>query len=104
LGNGLFKAEVIHRRRRWRSFEAVKYATLEPVDWFNNRRPLRQTQTSMLLWKDQIWPRNQDKSASGKQGAVHMSWQTVMELVANVTAQQASLTRWEPDERSKSDA
>lgn len=38
--NGLFKAEVIHRRRPWRSFEAVEYATLEWVDWFNNRRIL----------------------------------------------------------------
>ena len=36
--NGLFKAEVIHRRGPWRSFEAVEYATLEWVDWFNNRR------------------------------------------------------------------
>ena len=27
--NGLFKAEVIHRRGPWRSFEAVEYATLE---------------------------------------------------------------------------
>ncbi len=38
--NGLFKAEVIHRRRTWRSFEAVEYATLEWVDWFNTRRLL----------------------------------------------------------------
>lgn len=38
--NGLFKAEVIHRRGPWRNFEAVAYATLEWVDWFNNRRLL----------------------------------------------------------------
>jgi transposase InsO family protein len=38
--NGLFKAEVIHRRGPWKSFEAVEYATLEWVDWFNNRRIL----------------------------------------------------------------
>lgn len=38
--NGLFKAEVIHRRGPWRSFEAVEYDTLEWVDWFNNRRLL----------------------------------------------------------------
>ncbi len=38
--NGLFKTEVIHRRRRWRGFEAVEYATLEWVDLFNNRRLL----------------------------------------------------------------
>ena len=38
--NGLYKAEMIHRRGPWRSFEAVEYATLEWVDWFNNRRLL----------------------------------------------------------------
>lgn len=36
--NGLYKAEVIRRRGPWRSFEAVEFATLEWVDWFNNRR------------------------------------------------------------------
>jgi putative transposase len=39
--NGLYKAEVIHRREPWRSFEAVEYATLEWVDWFNNKRLLQ---------------------------------------------------------------
>ena len=38
--NSLYKAKVIHRRGPWRSFEAVEYATLEWVDWFNNRRLL----------------------------------------------------------------
>ena len=56
--NGLYKAEVIHRRGPWRSFEAVEFATLEWAepsrgprprsgkgwtvegDWFNTRRLL----------------------------------------------------------------
>jgi putative transposase len=38
--NGLYKAEVIHRRGPWRNFEAVEVATLTWVDWFNNRRLL----------------------------------------------------------------
>jgi transposase InsO family protein len=38
--NGLYKAELIHRCGPWRSLEAVEYATLEWVDWFNNRRLL----------------------------------------------------------------
>ena len=38
--NGLFKAEVIHRRGPWRNVEAVEFATLAWVDWFNNRRLL----------------------------------------------------------------
>ena len=36
--NGLCKAEVIHHRGPWRSLEAVEFATLEWVDWFNDRR------------------------------------------------------------------
>jgi transposase InsO family protein len=35
---GLFKTEVIHRHGPWRSFEAVEFAALEWVDWFNTRR------------------------------------------------------------------
>ena len=38
--NGLYKTEVIRRRGPWRSLETVEYATLEWVDWFNNRRLL----------------------------------------------------------------
>ena len=38
--NGLYKAEVIHRRGPWCNFEAVEFATLEWVNWFNNRRLL----------------------------------------------------------------
>jgi transposase InsO family protein len=38
--NGLFKAEVIRRRGPWKNLEAVEYATLEWVDWFNNKRLL----------------------------------------------------------------
>lgn len=38
--NGLYNAEVIHRRGPWRNFEAVEFATLEWVDWFNRRRLL----------------------------------------------------------------
>jgi putative transposase len=38
--NGLYKTEVIRRRGPWRSLETVEFATLEWVDWFNNRRLL----------------------------------------------------------------
>lgn len=39
--NGLYKAEVIWRKGPWKSFDAVEFATLEWVDWFNNRRLLQ---------------------------------------------------------------
>jgi transposase InsO family protein len=38
--NGLFKTEVIRRRGPWRTMEAVEFATLEWVDWYNTRRLL----------------------------------------------------------------
>ena len=37
---GLFKTEVIRKSGPWRNLEEVEFATLEWVDWFNNRRLL----------------------------------------------------------------
>ena len=37
---GLFKTEVIRRKGPWRALEAVEFATLAWVDWFNHRRLL----------------------------------------------------------------
>ena len=36
--NGLYKAELIHRRAPWKTREAVELATLEWVCWFNHHR------------------------------------------------------------------
>src|SRR5690606_4260095 len=38
--NGLYKAEVVHRRSPWKSRESVELATLEWVSWFNHHRLL----------------------------------------------------------------
>ena len=38
--NGLYKTEIIRRRGPWRNLDAVEYATLEWVEWYNNRRLL----------------------------------------------------------------
>ena len=35
---GLYKTELIRRQGPWRVLEDVEFATLEWVDWFNNRR------------------------------------------------------------------
>ena len=65
--NGLYKAGVIHRRGPWRSLEAVEFATLEWVDWFNNRRLLepigniprpRPKPTTTPRWTTSPWPRS----------------------------------------------
>jgi putative transposase len=39
--NGLYKAELIHRRAPWKTKEAVELATLEWVSWFNHHRLLQ---------------------------------------------------------------
>ena len=36
--NGLYKTEVIRQQGPWRNIEEVEFATLNWVDWFNNRR------------------------------------------------------------------
>ena len=36
--NGLYKTELVYRRGPWRGREDLELATLEWVDWFNNRR------------------------------------------------------------------
>jgi putative transposase len=36
--NGLYKTELIRHRGPWRGLDDVEYATLEYIDWFNNRR------------------------------------------------------------------
>jgi putative transposase len=38
--NGLYKAELIHRRAPWKTRAAVEMATLEWVSWFNHHRLL----------------------------------------------------------------
>ena len=79
--NGLYKAEVIHRRGPWRSFEAIEFATLEWVDWFNNRRllgpigniPPAEAEAAYYapLEMTAIAASDSIKTASGKLGAVH---------------------------------
>ena len=38
--NGLYKAELMHRRAPWKTRESVELATLEWVSWFNHHRLL----------------------------------------------------------------
>ena len=61
--NGLYKAEVIHRRGPWRSLEAVEYATLEWGDWFNNRRLLEPIGNIPPAGAEQRWWDEQERTA-----------------------------------------
>ncbi len=36
--NGLYKAELIRRKKSWKNVQDVEWATLLYIDWFNNRR------------------------------------------------------------------
>ena len=38
--NGLYKTELIRTQGPWQDIDAVEYATLQWVDWFNNKRLL----------------------------------------------------------------
>ena len=77
--NGLYKAEVIHKRGPWRSLQAVELATLEWVDWFNNRRlfgpisiipPAEAEQITIVKLPSPSWRRDSSKTVSGKPGAI----------------------------------
>lgn len=57
--NGLYKTEVIH----WRSLEAVGCATLEWVDWFNNRRLLGPIGNIPPAGAEQRWWDEQERAA-----------------------------------------
>jgi putative transposase len=60
--NGLYKAELIHRRAPWKTKEAVELATLEWVSWFNNHRLLEPigyippAEAEASYWQQQAGP------------------------------------------------
>jgi transposase InsO family protein len=55
---GLYKTEVIRRRGPWKNIDDVEFATLEWIDWFNNRRLLEPignippAEYEMLYWTE----------------------------------------------------
>ncbi len=61
--NGLYKAEVIYRRGPWKNMEAVEYATLEWVDWFNHRRLLEPIGNVPPAELEAAYYRQQEESA-----------------------------------------
>ena len=60
---GLFKTEVIHRHGPWRTMDAVEYATLEWVDWFNHRRILEPIGDIPPAEKEQMYYQQLEGSA-----------------------------------------
>jgi putative transposase len=77
--NGLYKAEVIHRKPSWQRREDVEWATLNWVDWFIHRRLLGPSATSRqpkqkppTIHRSLSTPKRRDshQRVSGKAGAV----------------------------------
>ena len=60
---GLYKTEVIRRRGPWRHVKAVEFATLEWVDWFNNRRLLEPIGDAPPAEKEAAYYQQQEGSA-----------------------------------------
>jgi transposase InsO family protein len=60
---GLYKTEVIRRRGPWRHAEAVEFATLEWVDWFNNRRLLEPIGNIPPAEYEEVYYRSQETPA-----------------------------------------
>ena len=61
--NGLYKTEVIRRRGPWKNMEEVEYATLEWVDWFNNRRLIEPIGDVSLAEYEMMYYRQLEESA-----------------------------------------
>jgi transposase InsO family protein len=62
---GLFKTEVIRPNGPWRSLEEVEFATLEWVDWFNNRRLLEPIGDIPPAEFEDLYYARQESSATG---------------------------------------
>jgi transposase InsO family protein len=60
---GLYKTELIRQRGPWRTIDDVEYATLEWVDWFNNRRLFQPIGDVPPAEYEMAYYRQQDESA-----------------------------------------
>ena len=76
---GLYKTELIYKEGPWRGMEQVELATLEWVDWFNNRRlfepignipPLSTRYYTISSKRRRPWWPDSINLVSGKTGAV----------------------------------
>ena len=62
---GLYKTELIRQQGPWRNLEAVEFATLEWVDWFNNRRLLEPIGNIPPVELEEAYHRSQEAPAMG---------------------------------------
>jgi hypothetical protein len=90
--NGLYKTKVIRRRGPWRSLEAVEFASLEWMDWFNHRRllepignipPAEAEHATMPKPRAPPWRRDSTQPASGKPDAVQGTMSRYKRIIGN---------------------
>ena len=62
---GLYKTEIIRRRGPWRNLEAVEFATLEWVAWFNNQRLFEPIGNIPPVEFEEAYYRSQETPAMG---------------------------------------
>ncbi len=62
---GLYKTEIIRRRGPWRNLEAVEFATLEWVAWFNNTRLFEPIGNIPPVEFEEAYYRSQEPPAMG---------------------------------------
>ena len=60
---GMYKTEMIRAPGSWRHLEAVEFATLEWVDWFNHRRLFKPNGNLPPAEKEQTYYRQITESA-----------------------------------------
>lgn len=61
--NGLYKTEVIRKQGPWKNIEDVEFATLQWVDWFNNRRLLESIGNVPPAEKEEAYYQQQESQA-----------------------------------------
>jgi transposase InsO family protein len=65
---GLYKTELIRRHGPWRNLEAVEFATLAWVDWFNHRRLLTSIGDIPPVEFEQLYYAAQEEPGSARTG------------------------------------
>jgi transposase InsO family protein len=70
---GLFRTEVIRPRGPWHHVEHVEFATLEWVDWFNNRRLLESIGNIPPIEFEQLYYRHCSFVITNKSDKVHIN-------------------------------
>lgn len=61
---GLYKTEVINKQGLWKHRQAVEFATLAWVDWFNNRRLLEPIGNIPPVELEQMYYQDQESKAA----------------------------------------